>query len=92
MADGDPRDVCERTGKHKFKRHQDAASALGRMRRYAKDVGAAACPKSFYQCQHCKRWHLTSYSPELTRAIQQHRRDRNPKAKPKVKKRHDERN
>jgi len=75
MADGGGQHpICAVTGKRIYKRHQAAAKAVGKMQKTAR--GAAASPNSIYQCDHCGRWHLTSYSPQLTRAIQHDRRER----------------
>jgi hypothetical protein len=73
--------ICQRSGKVAFVRHQDAAKVVG-------DVGnrhripSADAPKSIYQCEHCGRWHVTGYPPELNRQIQRAVRRKQKGAKP----------
>lgn len=49
---------CVATGKRMYKRHQEAANACGLAGKLAPCGGLR--PVSFYRCEHCKRWHLTS--------------------------------
>lgn len=62
-----PRNRCEITGKLMFKHYQDAASAVGRVPKDKRDQ--ATVPRSYYRCEHCLRWHVTSYSPAQTARI-----------------------
>lgn len=62
-----PRQRCETTGKVMFKRYQDAASAVGRVPKHKRNH--VTVPRSYYRCQHCNRWHITSYTPEQTARI-----------------------
>lgn len=60
--------ICAATGKHTYTRHQEAEKVAGSIPK-AK-IELAHVPQSAYRCEHCRRWHLTSYSPERTRRIQ----------------------
>ena len=64
--------ICQPTGKRKYKRHQQAAAVMANAQK--KSPEGARVPRSFYQCAHCGRWHLTSYDAEETRQLQQARR------------------
>ncbi len=62
-----PRERCEITGKVIFKHYQDAASAIGRVPKHKR--AHVTVPRSYYRCEHCNRWHITSYSAERTARI-----------------------
>ena len=64
--------VCPVQGKRMFKHYQDAARIL----KYSQKprLHEAANPQSMYRCSHCKTWHVTSYTPAETKAIQQTRK------------------
>ncbi len=69
-----PRERCEITGKVIFKHYQAAASAIGRVPKGKRDHSTV--PRSYYRCEHCNNWHITSYSPERTARIVQAQRRR----------------
>lgn len=62
---------CEVTNKVIYKHRQQAAAALAT---FLRDPNACDQPKSFYQCEHCSRWHLTSYTPAETRDFNRNKR------------------
>lgn len=62
-----PRDRCEVTGKVIFKHYQEAASAIGSVPKHKRDH--VTVPRSYYRCEYCNRWHITSYSTERTARI-----------------------
>lgn len=64
-----PADICPVQKKLMFKHYQNAAAALGHARKIAA-TEAVSVPQSMYRCEHCRHWHLTSYTPAETRAIQ----------------------
>lgn len=66
--------ICEQTGKVMYTRHQDAAKVIGRIHDVHRRAAVAHVPRSTYQCEHCRRWHITSYEPAHTRAIQRSKR------------------
>jgi len=50
--------ICRATGKRIYKRHQDAAKAIGIAAKNSR--GCAMAPVSHYRCEACGRWHLSS--------------------------------
>lgn len=65
------RRTCPTTGKVSFVRHQDAAKEVARLERMR---GLAELPSSFYECEHCKRWHVASMGQKRATAIQRKKR------------------
>lgn len=65
--------ACQATGKVAFVRHQDAAKVIGDLR-VRHRLPAADGPLSLYQCEHCRRWHVTGMTAEQTRDIQRAKR------------------
>lgn len=68
------RKICEPTGKIIYTRHQDAHKVIGHIRNRAERADLVHLPRSAYQCEHCRRWHITSYDPLHTRNIQRAKR------------------
>lgn len=66
------RRICQQTGKVSFVRHQDAAKQVGSV--FTRKTGLADTAQSFYQCEFCKRWHVTSLPPQETTALQRQKR------------------
>ena len=64
--------ICAATGKQTFVRHQDAAKELGSIPKAKQEL--AHVPQASYRCQHCRRWHLTSYTPGDVKQINQTRK------------------
>lgn len=60
--------ICPPTGKRIYTRHQEAAKEVGRFPKAR--IALAHAPQSAYRCEHCRRWHLTSYTPEHNRNLQ----------------------
>jgi hypothetical protein len=78
------RKICDSTGKIIYTRHQDAQKVLGAIYRRYRNDELAKVPRSAYQCEHCRRWHITSYDPLHTRNIQRSKRHKQRRQQPKV--------
>jgi len=65
--------TCEKTGKVKYTRHQDAEKVVGFFQKQA-GQGSVQAPQSVYRCCHCRRWHVTTLDAEVTRHINHVRR------------------
>lgn len=56
---------CTASGKMAYVRPQDAEKAIAKQR-FRAERGLAQVPLSTYRCAVCRRWHLTSMTPQET--------------------------
>lgn len=64
------RSICPEKGHVRFAHYQRAAKRLAQVNRPRAD-GTVQTPQSIYRCDHCKGWHLCSYTPEQNREIKE---------------------